>query len=138
MFDLKRLDTRSKSSEGVPMEVLDPRTGRPFLDDDGKKVTITLYGRNSDVFERVDREMKQRAVDRAKYTVGVADAADAIEADLVDYLTELTKTWSGFTVDGADFPPTQENIRAFWSDPRWSWLRKRAETFSLSDGNFLA
>jgi hypothetical protein len=137
MFDVEKLDTRTKSVRGVEMQLLDPRTGKAFTTNEGKPVTITFFGRNSDAFERIEREISERRVERGKRTVGQV-SREEIDGDQIDFLCALTKTWFGFSSQGQEFLPTPENIRAFWSDPRWQWVRQRAETFVLADANFLA
>ena len=136
MFDIEKFDTRTRSEAGAEMVVRNPTSGVPFRTEDGKEVTITLFGRNSSAFRVAEREVRARALIRSKAKVDVTE--EETQQDLVEFLCAMTRDWSGLQRGGAEFPATPENIRLFWSDDRWGWLARQAEQFSMGEGNFLA
>jgi hypothetical protein len=135
-FDLTQLDTRTKSAAGVPMTIINPKTGGPVLDSDGNPVTITLRGRNSQEHKNVFRVIQDRRLDRAAR--GVRLTEDEQRQEEAEFLTALTVDWTFTELDGQPFPPTAENFRKFWIDERFTWILEQATRFAANDGNFLA
>jgi hypothetical protein len=136
-FDITKLDTRTRSQVGVPMTITRPSPPyAPFLDDAGNPVTITLLGRNSDVFRRISREAQQRAADMAARQI--PRTTEESKAERFETLVAMTVSWSFDTFAGEPFPCTPENIRKLWADDRWEWLADAAFSWIISEGNFLA
>lgn len=136
-FDIAKFDTRTRSESGAAMQVRHPSTGAPFLDPDSHQpLTITLLGRNSDTFRRVQREITQRDADRAAASVVKTD--EDFERERFDILVACTVGWSFDQLEGQPFPHGPDTVRKLWGDNRWPWLRTQAMNFVLAEGNFLA
>jgi hypothetical protein len=134
-FDIAKLETSTRSEEGVEMEVIHPRTQAPVLNDDGSPVTITLLGRNSEAYLEEERAMRDRR--QSRLTRGIKLTQEDLDDDEARLLCAATKAWTFATMGGQDFPCTPQNARRLWSDRRFRWLRERAIQFVLMDGNFL-
>jgi hypothetical protein len=135
MFDISKLDTLSLSQEGVEMPVVNPRTKEPVRGSDGKVITITLLGKNSDVARAAMRRISDRASERAMR--GIKSTPEDRERDDTEFLASVTRHWTFTEMDGQSFPCTAENATRLWSDPRLRHLREQALGFVLDDGNFL-
>jgi len=135
-FDIALFDTRSRSESGVDFPILNPKSGLPFLDNEGKPVTITLLGRNSDAFRSVQREAQKREADRQAR--GVVRDDEEQRREVFDYLVAITKGWSFDALSGEPFAFNPANVRRLWIDGRWEWLRTQMFNHCLQEGNFLA
>lgn len=134
-FDISMLDTRTRSEAGVPMPILNPRSGAPFLGEDLQPVTITLLGPNSNAFRAANRELQQRRADYASRNVKMG--ADDFERERFDMLVALTKGWSFDAMGGQPFPFSPDNVKVFWADKRWEWVQLQAWAWTQQDGNYL-
>ena len=134
-FDLASLDTRTRSEQGVAMEIIHPKTRAPVLREDGRPVTITLLGANSDIFSDVARRMRDRNSDRVNK--GVRVSPDDMRNDEFEYLVACTVDWTIEEMDGKPFPFSRENARKLWADRRFNWLFREALNFISVEGNFL-
>jgi hypothetical protein len=135
-FDIGKFETRTKSEDGAVMSLISPKTGLPLKDDEGNLVTITLRGRNSVAFKNAQRAVNDRQIENAARNIG--RTPDSQLQDESDLLSACTVTWTFDKLDGEDFHPTPENIKAFWSSEKWIWIREQASRFIGSDANFLA
>jgi hypothetical protein len=137
MFDIAKLDTRTRAEAGAKMTVLRPQAPYdPIRDADGHPLTITLRGVNSDSYRAAQREANQRAADARSFQARRSQEDE--DLDTVELLCAATVDWSFDTKDGQPFPFSPENARALWSDGRWRWLRTQAINFITTEGNFLA
>ncbi len=136
-FDIAAFDTRTKSEVGTDMTILRPGSPfAPFLDAEGKPLTITLKGRNSVAFKAAQREIQQRNADREAR--GIPRTDDDEKTDRFNLLCAVTVGWSFDTLDGQPFPFSPDNVKKLWADERWAWLQVQAINFHSSEGNFLA
>lgn len=135
MFDISSLETLTRSEAGVDMTLYHPASGNPIVNAEGKPVTITLCGRNSDAFRKASRLVVERQIERNARGVKATD----IEAreDEAEILIACTRAWTFDQMDGQPFPASPENIRRFWMDKRFPWIFEAAQRFVMSDGNFL-
>ena len=136
MFDLNQLDTHAPAMAGRPMPILDPRSGNPIYDADGKPVEIVLFGRNSDVYREVMRSVQQRRNERRMRNLQQTE--DEIRQDDFEVIVACTKGWNIPMLDGQPFPFSRENARKLWSDRRFNTLFERASRCIVDDANFLA
>jgi hypothetical protein len=135
-FDIAKLDTRARAEAGVEMPIRNPSTGAVVTDDDGKAVTITFGGRNSDKYRAVQRDVKKYRTDLAAKNIQPTEAEGRREMEKV--VTAMTLGWSGLELDGEPFPFTPANAERLWADTRWTWLLEQAFVFVSQEGNFLA
>ena len=135
MFDLASLDTRTASEEGKAFKVWRPGAGTDVVDDAGKVVTITMCGRNSEAFRRVQAEIRARKTDRQARDI--PETQEDRDADRFDVLCALTKGWSFTHLGDEEFAFTPDNVRRLWSDTRWEWLAVQKLSEVMTEGNFL-
>ena len=123
MFDLASVGT-SLADEGAVMPVVHPRDRQPLKNEDGSAVTITLYGRSSDVFLDIMRQVqrgRQKLINRRE----VISEEHQFNED-TNTLVACTRAWTFEALDGAPFPFNQAHSRKLWGDKRFRWLRERA------------
>ena len=135
MFDIASFDTRTASEAGLAMPILNPKTGLPFVDPDGKAVSVTLLGPNSAKSKDAKREAQLRRADFATRNVRMTE--EEFDAERHAFLTAVTIGWSFDTRDGKPFPFSPDNCSALWSDKRWDWVALQAWAFAHEDGNYL-
>lgn len=141
MFDMADFDTLTHSEAGMPMAVLNPRSKRPVLNDDGNAVTITLLGRQSEVFRSTVKMLTTRQAETAAAAQAsgnaLPDAQTVRDSENTELLIACTRNWTFQRLDGEDFPCTPINVSKFWNDRRFSLIREAALNFMLTDINFL-
>lgn len=141
-MNLASLNFTPAANRGAVMTVTHPIDKTPLTDDDGNPVTMTLLGRDADVFVQRETAARQRALDAMtkdiKITVAEADAEG------VKTLAALVTGWSGVVngwVNGdEDNEPVEFSPEAaikLFSNPGLRWLRNQADAFISDRGNFL-
>ena len=129
-MDLNQLDTVSAANEGAKLELRDAQ-GSPSLKDDGAPVTITLLGKDSDVFVK-----QQNAVTNRRLAAGtrLKLTSEAIQADGTALLAKCTIGWDGIVVDGESLACTYENALKLYN--RFPIIREQVDEFIGERGNF--
>lgn len=150
-FDIALLDTKTLSDAGVQMTLVHLKTGEPLMHtkenpgDPDKPVTITVHGRQSQVFRDWLRATQatraQEAAARQKQNLPALSAeelAEQAEADNNAMMIACTEDWSFTELHGKPFPCTEANKRLFYTDPRFRSYRQQVFDFIMADSNFLA
>lgn len=135
-FDIADIGTML-ADEGVPFQIVNLRTGAPYMIDEAQTIalSITMMGRSSMMFRdlmegiRKDRESLQAQ--------GKPINRDIIYEEDTKLLSACTVSWNFTQYKGQDFPCNPRNIRAFWTDRFFEYVRERALTFMTGDVNFL-
>lgn len=145
-FDIFDIGT-SRAEEGVPFPIPDLRTNKPIMirpevrDQTGAVVTeaipltITLLGRSSKMFVetmktvQADREILQER--------GKLINREIIYDEDTRLLCACTVSWTFDRFKGQPFACSPKNIRQFWTDRHFNYVRERALAFVLGDVNFL-
>ena len=135
MFDISKFDTRTLSNTGVAMPIPNPRSGAPMLDDEGKPVTITLLGPNSDKSKALLRTLNLRRAEMQSKGIKLTD--EDFDRERFDFLCGVTVGWSFDTAAGQPFPFNPENVRKFWADTAHEWVSTYAWSYAQQDGNYL-
>lgn len=117
------------------MQVLDPRTNKPILDEKSKEpVTLMLIGMDS-----ADVQQKRKALgDRRVNALGqrkMMISADDLENDNMELLTACTKEWKHIVYNQKELPCTPENVKLIYTE--CPWIREQAEMFVNNRANFL-
>jgi hypothetical protein len=139
-MDLVQLDTVAACNKGAVMPVRSPKNGAILMDESvtpPAPVAITLRGRDSTEFQRLQREQRQKNIDMATKR-GVRDAVTEIvenEQRAMDVYVACTVNWSGFDWEGKSLPCTPENARMIYT--RLPWLREQVDAFINDRANFL-
>jgi hypothetical protein len=137
----------TRAEDGVPFPVPDLRTGKPILirpeirDETGAEtsealpLTITLLGRASRMFTET---MKTIQADRDTLQErGKTLTREIIYDEDTRLLCACTVSWTFDRLKGQPFPCSPKNIRQFWTDRIFNYVRERALAFILGDVNFL-
>lgn len=140
---LARLNTAKAANEGRVMQVLDPQTRTPAINEKtGGVVSITLRGRDSDAHIAAEMQARNEAMDRMQQT-GRWTAEEVDQKD-TENLARLVVGWDNVPacwVDGSsneapvDF--SLENAVALFSQPGLRWLRADADKFVARRDAFL-
>ena len=82
------------ADDTLVVEIKNPITGDVLLKDDGKPMTITIYGQHSAAYKTVLHEQADKRIQKMskqkKQTISSAD----VEAATLDLLSKTTKDWS--------------------------------------------
>lgn len=128
-MDLNNLKPKL-ADEGAVMEVRHPETEEVI-----EGMTLTLLGKDSEVFKRLRRKRQNAALARVSKGKKALDVdAEKMEGEALDDLVALTRGWTGFQLDGQPLEFTPENVRKVFAG--WEWLREQAEEFVNSRANF--
>lgn len=134
-FDLGSFDTKTAANEGVEFELISLETN------EGSGFFITVYGQDSDVFQKTQRMQGTRKVKQAVAARGqVKVSSEDIEEDSLELLGACTKAWrtaSGAEVSlfGRPFPCTPENAIELYQ--RVPYIRRQVEEAIRNQANFI-
>lgn len=128
-MDFANLDTADLANEGAVMPVHGP-DGQPVLQDDGKAVTLTLLGDDSDALVKFDR-ITANAHLRGSQTI----TAELAEAKQIGRLARACVSWDGVVLDGEELKHSEDNAKVLFK--RFRWLRQQAAMFVSDRANFL-
>jgi len=134
MFDIYDFET----TDTADMPVRNPKTGKQMMLPGGKDpVTITLAGRDSEIYRRVSRDLVNKRVEAAR-AAGAADVQQSdedLENEALDLLSALTVNWNGITANKEPYPFSNENARKLYE--RLPWLREEVDRFVGNRANFM-
>ncbi len=120
--------------DGVPMEVVHPETGQVLRDADGKALTITVLGEDSEVYQAHERQSTNRRLKQAQRGRRGGMTAEQIQAETLELVVACTVGWSGIVYEGAALPFSATNARKLYT--ALPWLRRQVEQFMGDAGNF--
>jgi hypothetical protein len=141
-MSLASLNFATAANEGRVLTVLHPIERTTLLGADGKPVTITLLGKDSDAFVAAENAARNRAVEQV--TSGAKFSAAASDEEAASSLARATTGWSGVVqgwIDGTDDETpakfSVENARKLYLNRGVKWLRDQADRFVGDRANFL-
>jgi hypothetical protein len=126
-MDLKQLDTKQRSNEGVMMDIVYPGSG------EATGVRIRVAGIDSDRFNEFARQRSKQAVQHA--ASGGKKEEDS-EDYAVDLLAACTIDWEGVEYDGQELECTRENAK--WVYTEFPAIRRQVNRFIMQERNFLS
>lgn len=118
---------------GTVMALRHPATDEVITDKDGKEMSITLVGTDSDQYRK---EVKRRFAELQRKKgkrEQVLDLEEA-EAKAVELLVCCTVDCH-LVLDGKKVKPVE--IGAIYSEPKLRWIREQAEAFVADRANFI-
>ena len=134
-MDLSTLSTKQKSEEGVVMEVEDPRTGDPLLDDDSNAITITVAGSDSKAYRTYSRKIQNRRLKNLKPGQRKIDLdSESMEVEQLELMSKCTLAWSGVAWNGALLECNYANALMLFTE--LGWLRDQVDIFITDRANF--
>jgi hypothetical protein len=110
----------TESSETAEVTIMHPTNGMPTT------MKFVLAGSDSSVYMRYDRESTDRRLKAAQQGIRGLDA-EAMEKEAVELLVACTLGWNGVTRGAKEWPFSQENARALYSDQKFRWLRNQVD-----------
>lgn len=118
---------------GTVMALRHPATDEVITDKDGKEMSITLVGTDSDQYRK---EVKRRFAElqRKKGKREQALDLDEAEAKAVELLVCCTVDCH-LVFDGKKVKPTE--IGSIYAEPKLRWIREQAEAFVADRANFI-
>lgn len=138
MPDLSDFDTIERSSSGVDMEVVNPKTGEVLIDEEsGTPITITLTGKDSPEYRGRSHELNNRRL-QAGMRQGqmILLTAEQLDSDSLELLVLSTKKWhKNFSYGGKTLDCTPANVRMLYT--KAPWLREQVDEFVNKRANFL-
>ena len=140
MFDLDQLDTRTRSEEGVWMDVLSIETGLPMTNRLEKPLRIMLLGPDSKVYRSITKDQVRKRLQESAIAKSSGkdqpNEMDAGEADALDTMVKCTVKWEHFdTREGTPIACTPANVRALYEG--YPIIRDQVDVFISRRVNFL-
>ena len=130
------LNQFSTSQETARMELCNPKTGEPFVDEEGKKCIFILYGKDSSVYQEEQRKIQNRKLTKTLSTgLRVKLSAEELEADALALLVACTKDWENILESGRVLECNEVNARVVYS--KYPWVREQVSSFIEDRANFL-
>lgn len=136
-FALPGMDTKTLSEEGVAVAIKDLKTAKPIKGKDGADVTITVLGPDSRAYRMQTRDAVRKRLRAAQADEADASAKfDADEAEAVDMLARITKSWTGIcNTEGKPIPCTVETATALYA--AFPAIRDQVDSFVAIRTNFI-
>jgi polyhydroxyalkanoate synthesis regulator phasin len=122
--------TSLKFKDTTDLVLLHPIDQSELIDDKGKKVIITVYGKSSKEFRNAASALSNRTLNRGKQGEEQARAA------LINFLTKCTASVSNLTINGNEVK-TESDIREMYEDESLSWIRDQVNAAITDESNFL-
>lgn len=134
-FDIGSLQAKEKAGKGAPLTLCHPISGEKLQDKDGKPVTITLLGSDSDEYQKQDRANNKARLAKAQRSRRFIPTPEELEADNVALLAAVTTGWSGIVVNGE--APECNTTQAAKLYKEQLWVREQVNEFVSDRSNFL-
>jgi polyhydroxyalkanoate synthesis regulator phasin len=122
--------TSLKFKDTTDLVLLHPIDQSELIDDKGKKVIITVYGKSSKEFRNAASALSNRTLNRGKQGEEQARAA------LINFLTKCTASVSNLTINDNEVK-TESDIREMYEDESLSWIRDQVNAAITDESNFL-
>ena len=138
MFDLSVFDSVAKSEEGAVLELINPATGEPAINDD-VPITITLKGSDSSVYQNhLQKILQQKAKDEAnpKKKVPELDLGSEVRKACKLY-AKMTIGWAGVPNENGDGFLEFSEDNAIKLYMHFKEIRKQVGDFIQDQANFI-
>jgi hypothetical protein len=126
--ELSLFDTKTKGNTGVAIELLSLQTGRK------SGATITVHGRDSDVYVQCLEERARQLMERAERKEPALTSDERIEMGC-ELLARNTIGWEGLTENGEPIPFSYS--RAFALYKMYPAIRRQIDAAIEDDKNFV-
>ena len=88
----------------------------PLHDDKGKRLSITVYGPGTKIYQRAQQRQQNQLMDKIKKRGKMDQTAEEKLAEQADFLAACTVSFNGFTYPPADGLEGQELFRKAYAD----------------------
>lgn len=122
--------TKKRALETAEIELVEG-DGSPLYDDNGNRLSVTVHGPGSKVWQQANAEMNRRRTARIEKNRGKITAAlDNAREDQVDFLCRVTISFNGWeypSPDGKKWPTQEAMFRAAYEDETIGYIRDHVD-----------
>ncbi len=132
------LSNLSIGTDAVRLDLIHPATGVKIESHDGQTAHIMLRSVNSDATDDLKREQLKKSAMRGTRKQQLT--LEQVRHDSAAAAAACTESWvliDPVTKEILDYPATQENKLAVYSNPSMVWVTKQVDQFLADDGNFM-
>ena len=108
----------------------------PLFDDKGKRLTITVYGPGTKVYQRAQQRQQNQLMDKIKKRGKMDQTAEEKLAEQADFLAACTVSFNGFSYPPADGLEGQELFRKAYADPTIGFIAAQVAAHINDWANF--
>ena len=108
----------------------------PLYDDKGKRLTITVYGPGTKVYQRAQQRQQNQLMDKIKKRGKMDQSAEEKLAEQADFLAACTVSFNGFAYPPADGLEGQELFRKAYADPSIGFIAAQVAAHINDWANF--
>ena len=131
MFDITTLAATDTST----VELVGGDDG-PLFDDKGKRLSITVYGPGSKVYQRAQARQQNQLMDKIKKRGKMDQSAEEKLTEQADFLAACTVSFNGFAYPPAEGLEGQELFRKAYADPSIGFITTQVATHINDWANF--
>lgn len=134
-MDLQQFDTKTRSNEGVAMELRDI-DGEICRTEAGDPVTITLLGVDSDKYQRAEAKVADARLKDSMRSGGRSGLKTSdLNESRIHLLALCTLAWHGITEGGEPLPCSEQNVKRVYED--FPLIRNQVNAFINDRSNYL-
>lgn len=134
-MDLSNLALASSAEEGAALHLKHPVTGEPLFCDDGKPMSITVVGMDSDRFRKAERSIANQRLRQAQRRRSSTMSMEDIEKETVRAFAACTLDWS-LQMGGKPLPFSTDEAVKLYGNPDYGWIREQLDDFMSDRANF--
>ncbi len=108
----------------------------PLYDDKGKRLTITVYGPGTKVYQRAQQRQQNQLMDKIKKRGKMDQTAEEKLAEQADFLAACTVSFNGFSYPPAESLEGQELFRKAYADPSIGFIAAQVAAHINDWANF--
>lgn len=108
----------------------------PLYDDKGKRLTITVYGPGTKVYQRAQQRQQNQLMDKIKKRGKMDQTADEKLAEQADFLAACTVSFNGFAYPPAEGLEGEALFRKAYADPTIGFIAAQVAAHINDWANF--
>jgi hypothetical protein len=108
----------------------------PLFDDKGKRLSITVYGPGSKVYQRAQARQQNQLMDKIKKRGKMDQSAEEKLAEQADFLAACTVSFNGFAYPPAQGTEGQDHFRKAYADPSIGFIAAQVAAHINDWANF--
>lgn len=123
-----------KFAEEATVELTHPVDGTVLHGDDGEPLTVTVYGKYSDVYRKLTRRQKDEALARAQKNNRQKITSAQLEEKEIETLVACVKDWN-LTDGGTPLACEPGNIESVLEE--YPWIKDQIDAAVHDEKNFM-
>ena len=108
----------------------------PLYDDKGKRLSITVYGPGTTIYQRAQQRQQNQLMDKIKKRGKMDQTAEEKLAEQADFLAACTVSFNGFAYPPADGLEGQDLFRKAYADPSIGFIAAQVAAHINDWANF--